>query len=332
MLCYEVLLVANTWIQKGAFETAVESMYKTIGLILILNYWLLQNADDVIKVLMIVFEMLIYTNSVLMLLFPQGLYNQSAGQTKFYWLFGHQNQTILYVLCAILVAVLYHYCIYSGRLFCVRSLLLILAGIWMIVYAWSATAMMGIAIVFGMMFLYKIKIHLGVTTGIAFSFLIFLGIIIFRQQSFFSWLITNVLHRSMTFSGRTGIWDKALDCIKGAVIWGYGYENWRMAKSRFGFNTPHNRYLYILYQGGIVLFIVFLLMLFLVAKEIKDAENTLLKSVAVGCICALLVQMQFESYTNILFYVPFILAVNINAFKPSAKGRVMYYKQIFSKE
>ena len=311
IVCYEGYIIINTIFHQGDLLEAVRDFIAIVGLTLVLNYWFSKNTKNMLSVLLVIFELLIYVNFILIFLCPEGIYNIRPEATKFYWLFGHQNQTILYVLNAIVISLLYYY-IEEKKSGLIRTSILIFVGTIMIVKVWSATAIVGLGIFWMIVILYKLQIHLGVKTGLLASFIMFFSIVVFQKQSFFSIFIQNILHRSMTFSGRTKIWSLAMETIQEKPIWGYGYELASIAREHFGFSTPHNRYLYVLYQGGVVLFIVFILLYLIVSDSISKSKNSIAKAAIVGGIWSFMVQMQLESYPYLLFFLPLMLAGNIN--------------------
>ena len=327
VVIYEVILVFRTLVCGGALVSALIAAGSLIVLVMALNYMLSSDAKGTLNILMLIFELIIYCNFATVILFPKGLYHIREGAERFYWLVGHQNATILYVLCAIVIAVLFskYGAENDGKKFRLRSVLLIFVSCATIVIIWSATAIVGL-FVFGLLLLFNRKgVKLSVRIAILFSLLLFLGIVVFRMQDYFSVIIVNVLHRDVTFTNRTVIWDKAMECIQQHPILGYGVELSKVAKQRFGYNTTHNKYLYTLYQGGGLLVVSFLSVLYSVTKPLKKHAGSIAAIVITASIWALLIQMQFESYTLTVFYIPFILAGqldNIIGAKSPPAGKV----------
>lgn len=315
VVIYEAILVLRTLVCGGAVVSAVIAAGSLIVLVMALNYMLSTDAKGTLNILMLIFELIIYCNFATVILFPKGLYHIREGAERFYWLVGHQNATILYVLCAIVIAVLFSK--YGGEdnngKMGLRSVLLIFVSCATIVIIWSATAIFGL-FVFGLLLFFNRKgVKLSVRIAIVCSLLFFLAIVVFRMQDYFSVIIVNVLHRDVTFTNRTVIWDKAMKCIQQHPILGYGVELSKVARQRFGFNTTHNKYLYTLYQGGGLLFVSFLTVLYSVTKPLKKHAGSVAAIVITASIWALLIQMQFESYTLTVFYIPFILAGQLDS-------------------
>ena len=303
---YESYLIINTVFHNGAVFNSITSAVYTIGLLLVVQMLMERNSYDLVCAMLSIFEIIIYCNFLVMLLFPQGLYNEGVS-SRHYWLLGHQNQTILYVIIAIMVSTIYADMRKErfGYSHSMRAICLIACSVVSIVYIWSATAIVGLATILLVVLLNRFGCRLNIWQGIVVSLILFCGVILFRYQALFANLIQNVLHRDISFTGRTAIWDKALYYIKEKPIFGYGVEKSSVANARFGFSTTHCKYLYAFYQGGIVLFGIQLAIFASVAKKnSRDQKNVPI--ILVACCWALLVQMSLETYTNAIFYLPFL--------------------------
>ena len=167
---------------------------------------------------------------------------------------------------------------------------------------------MGLALFFALIFVGEVwKIQIDIKWGILLSLAVFTAFVLWRIQDVFSWLIVNILHRNLTFSTRTTVWDQALSCIKEKWFLGYGEETLERAVERFGYMTPHNRYLYMMYKGGCILTAVFACMIYSgrnILRKFRETKGALYISV---CMISLFLMMQFESYNSTVFFVPFLV-------------------------
>ena len=286
--------------------------------VIILDYMFETDVLDALTVLTLHYEILVYINLLTVFLFPEGLYNQGTGRG--YWFLGQVNQSALYILPAVLLELLYSRYVRKRRNPGLRTWCLILAGCITLIRVWSATALVGMLIL-GILILWG-RVNrkaVNLNSGILASIIVFLSFVFFRLQNYFSFFIINVLHRNLSFSTRTEVWDSAFVNISKKIILGYGAETIEKAIERFGYMTPHNRYLYICYQGGIVMLVVFGGYLLEGAKILKRAEKTDAAIYVSACVCTFLIMMQFESYNTTLFYVIFILMFHIEKFRENRK-------------
>lgn len=74
------------------------------------------------------------------------------------------------------------------------------------------------------------------------------------------YIVEDVLHKDITFTHRTYMWDSALTTIGQSPVWGWGFVDMDWYKSNMtSFATgPHNFILSIFINGGILLFTLFL--------------------------------------------------------------------------
>ena len=102
--------------------------------------------------------------------------------------------------------------------------------------------------------------------------------VIFRLQNIFSFLIVNILKKDLTFSNRTYIWDYIINYIKSKPIFGYGIQE---SSIRYNISNvyqayhAHNLILELLYRGGFVLLIIFVYMVYLTVRKLKNNDNNL---------------------------------------------------------
>ena len=114
--------------------------------------------------------------------------------------------------------------------------------------------------------------------GILFYLLFVFG----RCQKYFSIIIEKLLHKSLSFSGRTDIWDAYVKKIMDSPIIGYGNSTkteMYVYIKEFGRSYlygPHNALLELLNAGGILLAGMFILIYCYIGKQLlKNKENQL---------------------------------------------------------
>ena len=142
----------------------------------------------------------------------------------------------------------------------------------------------------------------------------FFSIVIFRIQQAFSFIIKDVLHKNLTFTGRTYIWDKGLKFIKDRLIIGYGKEasSIRTQKfhNKFAVNC-HNNILEELYQGGILLLIAYVYMLFVAFKRLFNYRKEKIAQLIGWFLFVLFIMSLMEVYTSCIIFVFYVMCYNI---------------------
>ena len=301
-----VLAFSTFW--NGGYSLVSFLMNEVTGIsfIVLLDYMFTTDVKLAVSVLTVHYEILIYGNFVTVFLFPQGLYNLGTGRN--YWLLGQVNQIVLYILPGIMLALLRECYVLKKERPGIRFWILMLISTVMSVKVWSATSVVGLVLFLALIIVGEIwKIQIDIKWGILLSLAVFTAFVLWRIQDIFSWLIVNILHRNLTFSTRTTVWDHALNCIKEKWFLGYGEETLERAVERFGYMTPHNRYLYLMYKGGCILTTVFGSMVYSgrnILQKFGETKGALYIS---ACMISLFLMMQFESYNTTVFWVPFLV-------------------------
>ena len=142
------------------------------------------------------------------------------------------------------------------------------------------------------------------------------GIAVCRIQNILSFIIVDMMHKDLTLTGRTFIWDVVIEKISQKPLFGYGelgtggivkvYWATRLVPA-------HNSMLQIIYDGGMVSF-AFLLMFILYScfKLKRHRDSTLACITGIG-IALTGVQMFTEVlHYQVYFYIFFMLACNID--------------------
>lgn len=124
-------------------------------------------------------------------------------------------------------------------------------------------------------------------------------------------IITDIFHKSLTLSGRTIIWQQALDYIKASPIFGYGgYYQF----GRFWFNMSHayschTPYLQILIDGGIVLFVTLLIIVYTAFRQIDKCNDRMLSILACGLVAMMVNYITEQTELYHLFIIVAIMIV-----------------------
>lgn len=119
------------------------------------------------------------------------------------------------------------------------------------------------------------------------------------------------LGRNITFSARTFIWRDIFTLLRDHWKTGYGaygifFKMFWTEDTSLGMNYAHNEILQIMLDGGVVLLIVFLLMLFSYLSRLKYLKTWSFKYVANLFLSSMLFIMLFESVTEYVYFFVFI--------------------------
>lgn len=186
-----------------------------------------------------------------------------------------------------------------------KTILIVLLSLFTMLTTDASSAVLTCVILFICAMLYKLKLYRFLTCNS--KFYIFAGIIL--NIAVIALSVTNNLKHGnaeqvLDFSGRSFVWIDALSKIQGAVLFGYGIEGvlltvfWnKWVSEAAGFNYAHNQLLQNLLDGGLVISIIFILMLFAFCKNVKNISNPKYKMLINSMLIIFSIIMIFESPT-----------------------------------
>lgn len=150
------------------------------------------------------------------------------------------------------------------------------------------------------------KILNGLTYGIGYVILFF-SIVLIRVQNLFSPLISSLLHRDITFTGRTIIWDDAFQRVDSNImLQGYGQDYyWHTVGINGHFQKhAHNEILNMLLLGGVLSLVCFIALFVLSIKKLfENRYSNIANAFAVGLSGFLIIAIAEVGLSPGLFFV-----------------------------
>lgn len=304
-ICYFAYLIAITFIyhNKAADVHLIISNLKIVFMLCAIEYLLKRTPDSTINIMFFILITFVLIDFASIVLFPNGLYqteqiwNEWSSSQEAHWIYGNKNNRIYwYVLLSIITWLRY---IFNNKS---KVMVLITSGIsivaMMLVKSSTAT-IVAILVSVGVFYLtYKKQTNLNMNSyGILVIYGCITVLILLGSTSLLKPFVEGVLHKDMTFTGRSTAWERVLLLIASKPVFGWGVIDsetaTRLLKS-IAFVNPHNQLLNCLWQGGIILvFILSLIMTttaFNIAKTPNRPERTGIQFVWIG----LLIDMIFE--------------------------------------
>lgn len=316
ILVFYGLLLLSTLLKKGDLLPFIGDGLPILAFLLVLELFIHLDLRKTLRAFISFFTFLILANLVFFIVFPQGygaIIPLDPKLTRHF--LGNRNQLITFFYPAMLVLFLDSYLdgVLLSRLgqalYLLMGLSLFLTG--------SATS--GLGFLFFVLYIFFIygrkwetyisfKLLLGLYIGL------FIGLVVFRFHTVFNFIIRKVLKKTMTFSGRTKIWDKGLGLIKKAPIMGYGH----ISGGRYIVNTKgklrdaHNLILQIVLRGGILGLGSFLLILKEGLSPLVKRDDSLAKFFMVSIFIFFLMAIM-EVYnlkvTFMIFYLAYFIDI-----------------------
>lgn len=316
LLMFLAFLFITTLISKTAsLSIFFKSFIKFFAIAFYLDWTIKYNPKSVIKGVYYSLYIVVFINFITILLYPDGMY---AASYKLNWFLGYDNTHIFWYIPALVLALINLKI--NNKKISIDCLVLFLAVSYSVYYCFSANSVVAytlfIILIFTMKYTNKIEWMNAKIYFLIFLFLFFF-FVIFRVQNIFSWLIVGILDKDLTFTGRTIVWDNAIQLIKKNLLLGYGVEDPLIISSKLGnahFVHAHNTILDVLYKGGIVSFIPFFIYMYMsILSLYKNRNNKIAKIISFG-VFALLIMMIFEARENAFgFYILFSVAFNVDS-------------------
>ena len=288
---YIVRLNVTLWYAPQNLMRVFMSAYPIIGLVCISEIMLKRNARLFVKSFSGILKILCTVNALQSLLLPNLFYQK--------YILGGENQIVFSYIISIVMEKAC--CRRSQKNFNGYLVLLSLS----IIRIFSAGNLLGWTVFLAICFYYRKPRKLKSITlfwGYCVSWIL---IVIVRIQNIFAWLIVGILHKNLTLTNRTVIWDNALGSIKERPLFGYGVQNtvnlfytYIVRQGKPTVNTwfsAHNQVVQTLYESGIVSMIPVILLCIIVFKRLDKNKNSKMFPIMVAGIIGLSVSIMAEA-------------------------------------
>lgn len=265
ILFFLFTMFLSSIINSQSLSDIISFVLHVFVLCLIVDYGISNDTKLLLNSFEILLSILIYVNFLTVITYPEGMYINNLG-FRYNWLLGYKNSHISYIMPAIFISFINSY--YTFGKLKLRNILLLIISVISTTVVDNGTGILALSLISCFVLFSKIfekrKNILNVFSYSIINIFLFFGIVIARVQNYFSTIIVDILHRDLTFTGRTYIWDKALVMIQESKIFGYGktfqYTNTVV--------SSHNQILEILYKNGFVGLIGYLLVVFNSFREL----------------------------------------------------------------
>lgn len=294
------LMLLSTWVCDGSKRDCVYDWSAYIAAVFLVDAIGRYRWKELLQGILAVTVFMSLLNIVSALLFPDGIYE--------YCVYFYGNRNIAYQLSFLIIACTLLLGEGLGKRMGVWSFMLPALALLQIVLTRSATSC--IATVFLCIVLAAIhwrsarKVFNGMTM-IAISGILFVLVVIFRVSDHFAPFVTGVLGKSLSFSGRTDIWDLMFELFDGWHAWlGYGVSgNSLIWANGIHYNHAHNMYLDVWFMAGIAALVVFIIILLLAAFRLYKMRYRPGSAILAAVLGAYLIVGLSEPMTRVSFFV-----------------------------
>lgn len=236
---------------------------------------------------------LVWINNLSYFVVGSSSYTDATGNYIYFW--STKNHLSSLFFCAFLASLLMNG-LNRTKLSWLWNIFVFINIMWGTIVFDSATTIVGIVVLLALYVLFKRKNVLYRPVAWFFGGLgVHVAIVIFRVQETFSWIIEHLLNKTLSFSGRTEIWDMALYYIYRKPLLGYG------ASSVFNFSyanatiPAHNQLLDIAVVCGIPGLIIFFVILLIIFLKLNKYKESIVARMVTCALLGYLVMMITES-------------------------------------
>ncbi len=210
------------------------------------------------------------------------------------WLFGHRNMIFIHHLMWIVVTYLYYEVSdkKTDRILFFEIIFTLVVGI----VSWNTTMIVTTILMTCLWSLKNTKIIKKLKVHYYILLFVFLeiGIVFARIQKYFEFLIVDILHRNLTFTGRTRIWDYYIEQFFSGSMLNKIFGNFGV--TNIGLNA-HNMFLGVLAFSGILGVVIYIILIILTIIKInKTNKNDIATFLSIIIFCFLINSLTMEFY------------------------------------
>lgn len=244
-------------------------------------------------------------NVVSMVLFPGGVY---AAEFYFY---DNRNAAYQISFLSLACSLLLDYAF--RKRFSLRSLMVFVVVIAQTLLSGSATTSLAMLFLVASLLAIQKKRMRGFFNGLTMlvgSGILFLLVVVVRIENHMGPFIAGVFGKSITFSGRTPIWDLVFALLDGQhVFFGYGVSgNEYLIINQVHYYHTHNIYLDILFTSGLIGLVLMLCLLGLTAIRLYKSRHNISIAILSSFLGAYLIVGIMEPMANVSFFLFISLA------------------------
>lgn len=252
LVLYKLIFIVSTYLNDRTIE--ITEFTRFMCIVLAMEYFE-DEMDNLISVLMLIFELMVYYNFITLSVGPD-LYG------AYYTALGYDNAASPYLLTAYLVAVCY--CVEKKKY--IRSCIMIVVIHMTLLITMVGTGLVAIFFVDTLLLFHLLRnIKISFIKSYCIYLTITIAIVVCRIQNLFSFIIVDMLGKDLTFTGRTKDWDLAFALIPKKMLFGYGIMDQSTEKIILGDVYTHNAVLEQLFRGGVTALLIFVAVVYFIS-------------------------------------------------------------------
>ena len=297
--------VATNMLKSSLFDYSSIVM---LPLIMIIECGVENNAKGMIEGILIYIETILFLN-IFCIAIPQ-----FAAMFDYASILGFDNYHFAYFCLALIIPYIYYYICKNKFTFTNIIIVWITTVLFSLKY-WSATNIVAVFVFFiSLLISKKFKIA-NIVSYVGVYLVSFVSIVLFNAQYLLSFLIVDVLHKSLSLSLREYVWRDFKNEIVKSPIMGFGYQNVLLYNpEQKKMLYAHNHILQELFNGGIVMYLIYIWFVILPAKKLWENRDNEISKALSSIIFAILIHCLCESVSVSLFVFIFTIAYHVEKY------------------
>lgn len=284
-----LLILLSTFLNAGIesatdYKLWVDDWLPFLTAVLLVGFARSGRIVDLVQALLLVTALLSVANFIFVLLCPAGL--AVGGLMDSVYLLGHKNVAIYAIVPSVGASLILD--AWEGRRCSARSAALYAIGFAQCLIAYSATSVVALVVLLAFFVIClpaSVRGKVTMLYGLVAYGIISAAILVFRLQTIAAPIIEGVLHKSLTFTLRTDVWDGVMSLMAQKPLLGYGLSlRGHLEFNGFVYAHPHNELLSVLLAGGfacLVLYVLFLTLSALTLYRMKGSFAAAALSISV---------------------------------------------------
>lgn len=269
MILYNCVFLLSTVIHDGNVWKTFNSAGTTLSYCMLTELWIHKYSKMYFKSIFSIYLALTAVNYIVLQVFPEGI--SSGGYYGYSYNFlGIDNAFSMITIPSLTVACIYS--AYSGTKLTGSALIMLLIVSATALQIWSATGIVVWFIeVIYILFIYRTRIskHVHLILLLLIFAVMQIFIVNLRMQNYFTYIIEDILGKSLTFTGRTTFWDMAYLQIAHSPFLGYGSAPGMGHLLYLGkYWYAHNGILELLLETGMIGLILYIALFVLAASKL----------------------------------------------------------------
>lgn len=312
-LAYNLVLLISTIKNNGSITKLLSDFSMNLGMIFLIELYLKNDKMKIMKVLFSIFYFLMILNTISFIIVPEGFAVTQYLKTPIY-LLGIDNRFSFTYIPGLCVIAIYDFM--KNNKITKLTIIYFMITFITFVYFWSAGALVAESMFFiYYILIYKLKYKNFTNKYFPIIIVSFLGLVVFRVQNIFRFFIVDILHKDLTFSSRTILWDKAIKIINNNMWLGTGIQKSEFSIKAISAFHAHSHFLNIMFQSGIIGVIIYIYLIFDAFKRLNEYRKNVIAQMVAFTLFVLFIMLTVDTFdiTANLFLI-ICIGYNISCF------------------